>query len=220
MAGPGKTMVGFVYAGEMFSEEYRSIVGSAILFTDSATMLLLPLYFKLISKNWLYFQLFYFILSVISCIFLFFIPESPKYLLSKGLNDRAQQSFEKIAKINGVQNFHMQLNIEEVKDKAEQQKGTLKELIKNSTHFKNLLISIFLWSACLASYFSIYFHLRYLPGDLFLNNMVFAGCEVTAYAIGTFITKKIGIKPSYVCGFMLPVLSTIAYLFIRNSEGL
>jgi hypothetical protein len=55
MAGPGKTMVGFVYAGEMFSEEYRSIVGSAILFTDSATMILLPLYYKLISKNWFYF---------------------------------------------------------------------------------------------------------------------------------------------------------------------
>lgn len=55
MAGPGKTMVGFVYAGEMFPEEYRSMIGSIILFTDSATMIFLPLYFKLISKNWLYF---------------------------------------------------------------------------------------------------------------------------------------------------------------------
>jgi len=93
MAGPGKTMVGFVYAGEMFSEDYRSIVGSAILFTDSATIILLPLYYKLISKNWLYFQLFYFILSVISCMCLFLIPESPKYLLSKGLKVKAEKSF-------------------------------------------------------------------------------------------------------------------------------
>ena len=83
--GPGKTFVGFVYAGEMFPEKYRSIIGSIMLFTDSATMIILPLYFKFISKNWLYLQLFYFILSFISSLCLFLIPESPKYLLSKGL---------------------------------------------------------------------------------------------------------------------------------------
>ena len=89
MTGPGKTMVGFVYAGEMFPEEYRSMVGSIILFTDSATMIFLPLYFKLISKNWLYFQLFYLILSIIATFCLFLIPESPKYLVSKGMMKEA-----------------------------------------------------------------------------------------------------------------------------------
>jgi MFS family permease len=118
MTGPGKKMVGFVYAGEMFSEEYRTVVGSIILFTDSATMIFLPLYFKLISKNWLYFQLFYFTLSVISSLSLFLIPESPKYLLSKGLNDKAQKSFETIAKFNGVTNFTMVIKTEEKKEEG------------------------------------------------------------------------------------------------------
>jgi len=53
-----------------------------------------------------------------------------------------------------------------------------------------------------------------------VNTLVFGGCEVTAYAIGSFITNKIGMKASFVCSFMLAVLSTIVYLFIRNSEGL
>ena len=118
LAGPGKHMVGFVYAGEMFSEDYRSIIGSAILFTDSATMIFLPLYYKLISKNWLYFQLFYFYLSIISSLCLFLIPESPKYLLSKGFNDKAQKSFEKIARINGVSNFTMLIKTEEKKEEV------------------------------------------------------------------------------------------------------
>ena len=82
------------------------------------------------------------------------------------------------------------------------------------------MISIFLWSASLAAYYTVYFHIRYLPGDLFLNTVVFAGFEVTAYMIGSFITKKIGMKVSFVCSFMLAVLSTIVYLFIRDSERL
>jgi hypothetical protein len=46
-------------------------------------------------------------------MFLFLIPESPKYLLSKGLNDKAQKSFETIARLNGIRNFNMELKNEE-----------------------------------------------------------------------------------------------------------
>lgn len=52
---------------------------------DSATIILLPLYFKFISKNWIYFQLASLLLNIVGTLGLFFIiPESPKYLLSKG----------------------------------------------------------------------------------------------------------------------------------------
>ena len=50
-----------------------------------------------------------------------------------------------------------------------------------------------------------------------MNTLVFAGCEVTAYLIGSIITKKIGMKVSFICSFMLAVLSTIVYLFVRDS---
>jgi len=47
--------VGFVYASEVTHERHRSLLGSAILFTDSSAILLLPVYHKLITKNWIYF---------------------------------------------------------------------------------------------------------------------------------------------------------------------
>ena len=57
-----------------------------MLFMDSgATMIMLPVYFKFISKNWIYFQLVSLLLNVVGTLGLFLIiPESPKYLLSKG----------------------------------------------------------------------------------------------------------------------------------------
>ena len=82
------------------------------------------------------------------------------------------------------------------------------------------MISIFLWSASLAAYYTVYFHIRYLPGDLFLKTLVFAGCEVSAYLIGNMFTKKIGMKASFVASFMLAVLSTIVYLIIKDQKAL
>ena len=56
-----------------------------MLFMDSATMILLPVYFKYISKNWIYFPLVSLLLNVLGTLGLFLIiPESPKYLLGKG----------------------------------------------------------------------------------------------------------------------------------------
>jgi Na+/melibiose symporter-like transporter len=96
----------------------------------------------------------------------------------------------------------------------------LKELIRDSILLRNLIISICLWSASQASYYTVYFHIRYLPGDLFWNTLVFACCEVSAYFIGSILTKKIGIKPSLVASFLLAIASTGVYLLIRNNEKL
>ena len=80
---PGKCQVAFTYAGEFLKERDRQLIGSMILFCDSSAMVMLPLYFKLISKNWIYFHVVSFGLNVTSAIMIFMVPESPKYLIGK-----------------------------------------------------------------------------------------------------------------------------------------
>ncbi len=77
-----------------------------------------------------------------------------------------------------------------------------------------------MWSSSLCAYFTVYFHIRYLPGDLFVNTLVFSCCEVTAYAIGSYLTLKFGMKTSLVSSYMMAVLSTIVYIFIRGDPEL
>ena len=55
VTSPGKNQVGFVYASEITREKHRAILGSCILFIDSSAMIVLPMYHKVISKNWVYF---------------------------------------------------------------------------------------------------------------------------------------------------------------------
>ena len=54
--GPGRCQVGFVYASELLPERYRTILGSAILFADSSSIVVLPIYHRFLSKSWLPFQ--------------------------------------------------------------------------------------------------------------------------------------------------------------------
>jgi MFS family permease len=80
---PGKMQVSFVYVSELVPESHRRRVGTFILFFDGSSLILFALYFLFISKNWVFFQTFTLILSIISTIVLIYIPESPKYLISK-----------------------------------------------------------------------------------------------------------------------------------------
>lgn len=97
-------------------------------------------------------------------------------------------------------------------------KGSLKDLIKNKAHLGNLLIAIVLWVVSLMSYYTVYFHIRYLGGDFFINVVVFGTCEVSAYALGGFITSLIGTKPSYLASQGLAIISTCLYLWLRSDH--
>jgi hypothetical protein len=64
---------------------YRTYIGTLLLFADASTMTLLVVYFRFISKEWVYFQGTSLILNLISVIFIAFVPESPKYYHGKGM---------------------------------------------------------------------------------------------------------------------------------------
>lgn len=51
-----------------------------LLVCDQITVILISVYLKFVSNNWLYLQIFGLSLNVIAVIGLFLIPESPEYL--------------------------------------------------------------------------------------------------------------------------------------------
>ena len=57
-------------------------MGTVLLFFDNFTVIFICLYFKYISRYWLWFQLFGVGLNALALIGVLFIPESPEYLYS------------------------------------------------------------------------------------------------------------------------------------------
>jgi hypothetical protein len=81
------------------------------------------------------------------------------------------------------------------------------------------LIAIQLWIASLVSYYTLYMHIRYLGGDFFVNSVTFGICEVSACAVGAFLTVKLGTKRSYLISFFMAASSSVFYLLFRNSHS-
>jgi hypothetical protein len=65
-------------------------------------MILIAIYFKYLTKEYLPLFYVYFVILVVSCIIALMIPESPKYLIAKAKFIEARISLNYIAKINGM----------------------------------------------------------------------------------------------------------------------
>ncbi len=80
----GKVGVTFVYMMEFIEEKYQPFFGTFAGLADGGTLLYLAIYFKYITKNWLFYQIFGISNLVLATIALLALPESPHFLYSNG----------------------------------------------------------------------------------------------------------------------------------------
>ena len=93
--------IGYTYCMELIGAPYRTLYGTIWNVNEGLVYLWATIYFWQIDKHWFPLVAFGYSLSVISNIGIYFFPESPVYLINKGLFSEARKSFEIIAKING-----------------------------------------------------------------------------------------------------------------------
>ena len=103
----GRYYVGFVYLQELMPpSKWQTYSGLMIFIVHAIAKICYDLYFYKISKNWIgigIISICFVIGALISVIRI--MPESPRYLFSKGKEAEARKSFEKMCSINqGVLN--------------------------------------------------------------------------------------------------------------------
>lgn len=100
---PGKSNIAYIYVMEIVPKKMTTPVGTVLLIADGSTMIFLTIYFRYISKNWLYFQIFCISLSSVAFLIALVCPESPKYLFSYKKYKESRVSLNTIAKYNKVE---------------------------------------------------------------------------------------------------------------------
>ena len=89
---PGKLHISFVYLSELVPEHRRTAVGTLILFSDASTLVWQTLYFRFLTKEWIYYQIGSLVMNIIGVLgILLVLPESPKYLHAIGKIDECIQ---------------------------------------------------------------------------------------------------------------------------------
>lgn len=72
--------VGYIYLMEFLPDNKKGLYSTILLAVLPLPSILYPMYFLYISKNWLYFHIPLFLLTLASGFAIYYIPESPKYL--------------------------------------------------------------------------------------------------------------------------------------------
>lgn len=95
--------VGYVYLSEFCCNHIqRPLVTTLAMFISSESAMICAIYFRYISKKWQYFELVGLGMSLIALFSVCFIPESPRWLISRGRYKKAFEVYKRVAKFNGV----------------------------------------------------------------------------------------------------------------------
>ena len=57
----------------------------------------------------------------------------------------------------------------------------LGELIQNSSFLRNFIFSNLIWCTAVFNYYLISFYIKYFPGNLFVNSLIFASADLFSY---------------------------------------
>lgn len=99
---PGKSIILYNYSIEILRAENRQTAVNLVALLESVTVLFCAFYYNFLSIDWVYLHYLGTLMTVVALIFLIcYLPESPRFLYSKGHFNESRASLRAIAKFNG-----------------------------------------------------------------------------------------------------------------------
>ena len=163
-------------------------------------------------------------------LFLVFVPESPKWLYSKGRFEECQDIMIKVAKFNNkpldagslVFKLKNQTLLVENESKEEivatQSMSPLKLISADRILMRNQVCMIFVWMGSSFSYYMLNMFVKYLKGDIFTNSIVMSVSESCGCLMGFVIYKFIGLKAVLTYCFLVSISGMVGLFTVQTSS--
>jgi len=111
-SGVGRCSISFLYLMELLPQEKGTFYGTIVQMNNNMAYIYVALYFWLISIDWRWLEVFAIGMTLFCIIGSLFIPESPKFYLSKKRWDDARKSLSSIARFNRLEPFNRKFDRE------------------------------------------------------------------------------------------------------------
>eukprot|EP00347_Sterkiella_histriomuscorum_P021166 403334998 len=180
----------FIYGSEIIKTTHATVICSFYNFFDGFTMVQASIYFKFISKDWFYLYWYFLSICMIGTLISFFMPESPRYLISIGDFKRARESFEFISKMNGKKPLDPQLErfVEELEYKSKKPQHQHHDHIwgtENQNYNQDDLNDLTTISS--KSDFWSLFTIKMYVINIIMMNIAWSASSFTYYMVGFYI---------------------------------
>uniref|UniRef100_A0A8B9G7F9 Major facilitator superfamily (MFS) profile domain-containing protein n=1 Tax=Amazona collaria TaxID=241587 RepID=A0A8B9G7F9_9PSIT len=186
-------VVAFILGTEILGKSVRiifSTLGICIFFAIG--YMLLPLFAYFI-RDW---RMLLLALTIpgLFCIPLWWvIPESPRWLISQGRFQEAEDIIRKAAKTNGITAPDVILHPSDLQDldSQKQQTYTILDLVRTRNILTITIMSVIIWMIISVGYFGLSLDTPNLHGDVYVNCFLSAVIEVPAYIISWLLLRNL-----------------------------
>ncbi|GFU12494.1 organic cation transporter protein [Nephila pilipes] len=175
-------------------------------------------------RNWFWLQL-VITLSFVPFAFAFsIIPESPRWLLTRGKTEKLKRLLIKAATVNGrdveenIKNFDF---LKDIKENEGKQSTTLMEVLKMTKMRKRFFNMAYQWVVNSFLYYALSYNTNDLAGNAYLNFFIAGLVEFPSYVVVFWGIKQWGRRPTYIslllvggasCAAILPVPADMTWL--------
>ncbi|XP_023239015.1 organic cation transporter protein-like [Centruroides sculpturatus] len=217
----GAQNTAFCLLMEVLGPEYRTKVTFAFSFGWATGLMLLPGIAYLL-RDWVYLQIFSTALGSILLLYWCFIPESPRWLLTRGRYKSAEDIIKVAADKNNMEIPNMQQAIVQLKEnieKEEQKKNpNVFDLFRTSNLRKHTIFIYFCYFSVAFVFYGLSLGQTNLGGNPFLNFFIGSSVEFPAYVICMFLIKYVYRRTSLLGFYVIGGVS--CFFMIANTDEL
>ncbi|EDW16685.1 organic cation transporter protein [Drosophila mojavensis] len=221
----GVFLVAYVIAMEMVGATYRLFAGVTVQMFFSVGFMLTA-GFAYFIHDWRWLQIAITLPGLLFMCYYWIVPESARWLLSKGRKDEAFVIIEKAARVNGVEipsQIYAQLvdEAEEINRKnalaAAQPAASVFDLLRYPNLRRKTLLIFFDWFVNSGVYYGLSWNTNNLGGNQLLNFVISGAVEIPGYLLLLFTLNRWG-RRTILCGTMLVAGASLLLTIVVPSD--
>ncbi|XP_041951297.1 solute carrier family 22 member 2 [Alosa sapidissima] len=211
----GGWVAGYVLITELVGVEYRRTVGVLYQMFFSVGILILPLIAYFIT-DWRWLQVVITVPYIVFLSYYWFIPESPRWLLSQNKSSRAVEITEAMAKENKKT---LSKNIENLRDDSAEtpSSASFMDLVRTPKMRKHTFILSFNWFTSAVVYQGLIMRLGILGGDVYIDFLISGLVEFPAAFLILFTIERIGRRLPFAAANIVAGAACFITAFIPES---
>ncbi|XP_050391448.1 organic cation transporter protein [Patella vulgata] len=209
LAMSGIFMTSFVIGLELVGPSKRTIAGMVIMVFWAIGLFVLTICAYLI-RNWKTLTLVTSVPAIFFLSYWWLIPESARWLLSKGRNEEAEEIIRKAAKVN---NTELPPKLFDKSTLDDGPKAKIWQLFTTPSLLFRTLIIFFNWFVVSMVYYGLGLNVSNLSGDSYLNFTIANIAETVSYALCILLLDRLGRKVLHCSAMLLGGIACLATMF-------
>ncbi|XP_054624039.1 solute carrier family 22 member 13-like [Dunckerocampus dactyliophorus] len=167
-------------------------------------------------RDWRLTQLITAALLAVVCVYIWFLPESARWLLDRGRTEEAKELLLKVAAVN--KGRFPDSHLEKIPVKETEKKSGFFILFQSSVLRRYFFTVVFVWFSLNVAYYCISFNVGNFGLDVFMTQLFFGLTEMPAQLLCMWLLEALGRRISFISTLLVGGLLSVLMLVFSHGN--